>query len=324
MAGSFFIGGWAVFIEERGMNEGVRYIGLFPGQGSQKLGMGKELLHSELARDLFSRADSALGLPLSTICFEGPEERLTATEIAQPAILTVSSILFAMFMQKQGGLLPVAAAGHSLGEYSALVAAGAIEFDDAVLLVHKRGRYMQEAVAAGEGAMYAVLGKEIGEVEEALAKLAGVAEIANVNAPGQIVVSGQKSSFNNLKEVLPGTRIIELQVSAPFHCSLMKPAQDSLEKDLAALSIKPPKFPIYANYSAKEVSSPEDIRRSLALQVCGRVRWTESIQAALSKYALERVLEFGHGNVLTGLMKRIDPKIGRINIDSQQSIDSFS
>jgi len=298
---------------------------LFPGQGSQKVGMGKALADRyPLAKELFERADAALGFPLSQICFEGPSEKLTLTEITQPAILTVSTICFQL-AQEQGAHAShhiVAAAGHSLGEYSALVAAGALSFEDAVVLVNKRGRYMQEAVPVGTGRMIAVLGKEVAEVEAALSQVSGdVAEIANVNAPGQIVVAGSTTGIAQCIEKLGSAKVIELQVSAPFHCSLMKPAEERLRRDLATITIKPPAFPVYQNYSAAASDDPNTIRENLALQVCGRVRWVECVQNATKDRQPKASWEYGAGNVLTGLLKRIDSTLGRINIDSPEALD---
>jgi [acyl-carrier-protein] S-malonyltransferase len=297
---------------------------VFPGQGSQKVRMGKELHERyQLARDLFARADGALGFSLSDICFNGPVERLTLTEIAQPAILTVSTICFQLAnLGASAGNTVTAAAGHSLGEYSALVAAGAISFEDAVVLVNKRGRYMQEAVPVGTGKMVAVLGKEVSELETALGKVQGeVAEIANVNAPGQIVVAGSVAGVNQFVEHLGAAKVIELTVSAPFHCRLMKPAEDKLRLDLAKVKINAPSFPVYHNYTAKPAASAEAIRENLALQVCGRVRWVECFQNAIAERKPAAVWEFGAGNVLTGLAKRIDGSVARVNIDSPESIE---
>ena len=200
------------------------YLALFPGQGSQKVGMGKELsANSEIARHFFDRAQKALGFDLANMCFDGPEDALTSTAIAQPAILTVSSICFELAKEKKLNI--ACAAGHSLGEYSALVAAEALSFDDAVLLVHKRGRYMQEAVPVGSGKMLAILGKEVKEIEAAIAQLEqGIAQIANDNSPGQVVVAGDNKGIENLQKILAGSKIIELKVSAPFHCALMTAA----------------------------------------------------------------------------------------------------
>jgi len=304
------------------MSEKKRILGLFPGQGSQKVGMGKELqATSAIAAEYFEKADKALGFSLSSICFEGPQERLTATEIAQPAILTVSTICFEIAQEcSQEKLLPSAAAGHSLGEYSALVAARAISFEDAVQLVNKRGRYMQEAVPMGEGAMVAILGKEVAEIELAIEKVkSGVAEVANINAPGQIVVAGHKKALDELKTVMAGSKIMDLPVSAPFHCKLMKKAEENLAKDLNAINFSTCRFPVYSNFSAKPVYEPEDVRQNLISQVCGKVRWVESMKRAISDYKPEAVVEFGFGAVLTGLMKRIHADIPRFNADGLEN-----
>lgn len=301
---------------------------LFPGQGSQKVGMGKELHeHYDAAKRLFQIADEALGFSLSTICFEGPADKLTLTEITQPAILTVSTICFEIAKLESGSAFPsvAAAAGHSLGEYSALVAAGALTFEDAVVLVNKRGRYMQEAVPVGTGKMVAVLGKEVSEIEAALVNEADkVAEIANINAPGQIVVAGSVSGVNAFIERLGAAKVIELPVSAPFHCSLMKPAEERLREDLRNVSIKAPSFPVYQNFSACAVTNPETIRENLARQVCGRVRWVECVENAVRETAPSAVWEFGAGNVLTGLVKRINSSVARVNIDSPPAISAIA
>ena len=296
---------------------------LFPGQGSQKVGMGKDLFDAyEVARELFSQADKALGFELSKICFEGPADKLTLTEIAQPAILTVSTICFRLAQQQPGAAAHqiVAAAGHSLGEYSALVAAEAISFEDAVRLVNKRGKYMQEAVLVGTGKMVAVLGKEVAEIEAAIDPSAEVAQIANINAPGQIVVAGSLAGVQQFVERLGAAKVIELPVSAPFHCSLMKPAEEKLRVDLATIKIKKPKFPVFQNFTASATDDIETIRENLALQVCGRVRWVECVENVLSSKAPEAVWEYGAGNVLTGLVKRINSSVARVNIDSPNAV----
>ena len=301
---------------------------LFPGQGSQKVGMGRQLFEQyDIAKELFAMADEALGFSLSQICFEGPADKLTLTEITQPAILTVSTICFRLAqMQPQAGSHTiVAAAGHSLGEYSALVAADAMSFEDAVRLVNKRGRYMQEAVPVGTGRMVAVLGKEVAELQAAIdASGVEVAEIANINAPGQIVIAGSLAGVAGFVEKLGSAKVIDLPVSAPFHCSLMKPAEQRLRVDLAGITIKTPKFPVYQNFTASFTNDPEAIRENLALQVCGRVRWVECVENVLKEKTPDVVWEYGAGNVLTGLVKRINSAVPRVNIDSPESLASMA
>jgi [acyl-carrier-protein] S-malonyltransferase len=299
------------------MTEQQKILALFPGQGSQKVGMGQKSFETqEIAKELFNMADKALGFSLSKICFEGPATELTNTAIAQPAILTVSVICYELFAKTGQANNIVAAAGHSLGEYSALVAAGAISFADAVLLVHKRGKYMQEAVPKGQGTMVAVLGKEILEIEEALSKVTtGVAQAANINAPGQVVVAGDIAGVDAFKAALNGGKVIPLDVSAPFHCKLMKPAADNLAKDLDAMTINKCRFPVYANFSAKAVTEPSDVRQNLKDQVCGRVRWVECMNNAIAEAKPTNAIEFGEGKVLNGLLKKINKEVPCQNID---------
>lgn len=301
---------------------------LFPGQGSQRVGMGRQLFEQyDIAKELFAKADEALGFSLSQICFEGPAEKLTLTEITQPAILTVSTICFrlAQSQPQASAHKIVAAAGHSLGEYSALVAAEAITFEDAVRLVNKRGRYMQEAVPVGTGRMVAVLGKEVSELQAAIdASGVAVAEIANINAPGQIVVAGSVAGVAAFVEKLGTAKVIDLPVSAPFHCTLMKPAEERLRVDLAGIKINTPKFPVYQNYNASFTNDPEAIRENLALQVCGRVRWVECVENVMKDRSPDAVWEYGAGNVLTGLVKRINSSVPRVNIDSPESLAAMA
>jgi [acyl-carrier-protein] S-malonyltransferase len=304
------------------MKRMAHILGLFPGQGSQKVGMGKDLFaESALAREIFAAADQALGFSLSTICFEGPAERLTATEIAQPAILTVSTICYRL--AAEAGLGLTAAAGHSLGEYSALVAAGALRFEDAVVLVHKRGKYMQSAVPVGAGKMVAVLGKELEAIEAAIAAVSnGIVQVANINSPGQIVVAGSASAVDAFKGALGDARMTDLVVSAPFHCALMQPAADLLAVDLDACSISPAAFPVYANVTAAPVRTPDEIRAALKAQVCGRVRWIESMQNAIKIESIDRAIEFGAGAVLVGLLKRINGAVPRQSVGALADVSS--
>ena len=296
------------------MNQIPRILAMFPGQGSQKVGMGKTLFDThELAADLFRKADAALDMPLSEICFNGPSEKLMQTAITKPAILTVSTIYYRLWKEQHGSKYEVVAGiGHSLGEFSALVASGALSFEDAVALVHKRGRYMQEAVPVGEGKMVAVLGKEPAEIESAIAQVEGVAEVANINAPGQIVVSGAKAAVDAFVAALGKAKVIELAVSAPFHCTLMKPAAERLARDLKTLTISRPSFPVVANYSAEPTFDPEVIRGWLEAQVCGRVRWVECVEHAISQFQPAYAIEFGEGTVLSGMLKKINPTLERL------------
>jgi [acyl-carrier-protein] S-malonyltransferase len=285
-------------------------VALFPGQGSQRVGMGKDLAEqSPRARELFDRADEALGFSLSQLCFEGPAEELTKTEIAQPAILTVSTICYQL-LQENAPFQLACAAGHSLGEYSALVATNALSFEDAVRLVHHRGQYMQSAVPAGVGKMAAVMGKDLATLEVARAQVtSGVVDIANNNSLGQIVISGDAAGVDELLKILAPVKSIELPVSAPFHCSLMKPAAERLRAEISAVSLRDPIAPIVANVTAAPTQSAVEIKELLYQQVCGTVRWVESMQYVATLAPSARWIEFGFGTTLAGLMKRIDSTI---------------
>lgn len=297
------------------MNE--KHIALFPGQGSQSVGMGKPFFEqSSVGKAVFEEADKVLGFSLTKLCFEGPLEQLTLTKYAQPAILTASIAAF-----RHKGIMPVAAAGHSLGEYSALVAANAIDFSDAVMLVHKRGTYMQESVEPGAGKMIAVLGPTPEEITAAISKVTvGVKEIANLNCPGQTVVAGDVTGVDALSAELiaAGAKVIPLNVSAPFHCSLMKPAADKLAADLDAINFRDPEFLVYANFTAQPVKSAAEVRAALKAQVCAPVRWTESMINALKDTGVTTTVEYGAGKVLSNLMKRIDSKITRLEVSQPE------
>ncbi|MFB0564914.1 MAG: ACP S-malonyltransferase [Candidatus Aminicenantaceae bacterium] len=274
---------------------------LFPGQGSQAVGMGKDFFNRySQAREIFARADEVLGFSLSQICFEGPEERLRLTEITQPAILVVSYIAYTLM-----GIEPLIAAGHSLGEYSALVAAGALSIDDALILVHNRGKYMQEAVPVGNGAMAAVLDVSYEEVEKALAEIReGVVEIANWNSQEQIVIAGHKEAVNQALELIKSSRSILLPVSAPFHCELMKEAERRLSSDLDRVSFGDLRFPIVTNVDAEIIHHGREARDALKRQVSRTVLWYKSMEK-LTQKKISFYVELGPGRVLSGLAKRI-------------------
>jgi len=274
---------------------------LYPGQGSQAVGMGKLFYDSSSeARGLFERADDTLGYSLSRLCFEGPEEELRLTENTQPALLVVSTIAHTLL-----GEIPDIAAGHSLGEYSALVAAGSLSFEDAVRLVHKRGRYMQEAVPVGMGAMAALMGASFSSVEEALARIeSGVVEIANWNSREQIVIAGHDQAVKEAVALVDPRRSVMLPVSAPFHCQLMKSAEDKLAPDLDAVPFHDLSIPIVTNVDAKIIRSGKEARDSLKKQVTHAVLWYRSMEV-MSAQGIQTFVELGSGKVLSGLIKRI-------------------
>ena len=294
---------------------------LFPGQGSQSVGMGKELFENfAQARQVFEEANDALRFSISKLCFEGPGETLKLTENTQPAILT-TSIAALRVLQNEKGFVPQLAAGHSLGEYSALVASGALTFGDAVRIVRLRGRFMQEAVPVGEGAMAAILGMEQGEVETLCKEVAGREMLApaNFNSPGQIVISGHSKAVERAVEGVnqKGKRAVLLPVSAPFHSPLMKGAGERLAKELEGISIEDLKIPVITNVEAEINTSKERVKSLLVTQVSSPVRWEESMKRMVTE-GIERVLEIGPGKVLSGLMRRIDSKIETGNIEDIQ------
>jgi [acyl-carrier-protein] S-malonyltransferase len=282
---------------------------LFPGQGSQSVGMGKELAEKfPIARQTFDEADAALGYKLSQLCFEGPEDQLRLTEITQPAILAASVAAYRVLAEK--GLKPAFVAGHSLGEYSAHVAAGTLAFADALRTVRQRGKYMQEAVPVGVGAMAAILGMEPQKVAAVChdAAQGEVCELANINSPEQIVISGHAAAIERavkLAEAGGAKKAKLLPVSAPFHCSLMKPAQDRLAEDLAALRFNDPSVPVACNVDAALLTHGEPSRDALIRQVTGSVKWDECIRL-LVRQGVGTFVEVGPGKVLWGLMRQID------------------
>jgi [acyl-carrier-protein] S-malonyltransferase len=296
---------------------------LFPGQGSQSVGMGKDLAASyPVARQTFDQADAALGFKLSELCFEGPEEKLKMTEITQPAILTVS--VAACRVLRENGIAPAFAAGHSLGEYSAHVAAGTLSFEDALRTVSRRGRYMQEAVPVGRGAMAAILGMPLAELSKVCADAAqgDVCSPANINSPEQIVISGSTRAVERAAELAKkrgAKRAILLPVSAPFHCSLLQPAQDKMAADLAQLSFHEMQVPVACNVDARLVSTPEAARDALIRQVTGAVRW-EPCMHHLMAHGVETFIEAGPGKVLCGLMRQIDRHKTCLNVEDEASL----
>lgn len=298
----------------------VKVCGLFPGQGSQVVGMGKAWFDaSDEFAAMFSRADEVLSYSISKLCFEGPIEELTLTYNAQPALLLVSYLSYLFSDIKID-----AAAGHSLGEFSALVAAGVISLEDAILLVHKRGKYMQEAVPFGKGAMAAVMGPSEEEITNYIKEGAsGVVEIANLNSPGQTVLSGEVDAMKSFYAFLAekGAKVIPLNVSAPFHCSLMEDAAVKLSSDLDAITFNDPKFPVYANYTAKLIDSGSSARELLKKQVCGTVRWTSQVTNLVSEQSITHAIEFGAGSVLSKLLKRTLPDVKRFEVSDPESAE---
>ena len=287
---------------------------LFPGQGTQEVGMGKALCDAfPAARACFEEADEALGFALSKLCFQGPQEELTLTQNAQPAILTASiAALSALYAAQPELTAPSFAAGHSLGEYSALVAAGALAFGDAVRIVHLRGRAMQQAVPEGQGAMAAIMGGEAEQVSALCAQAAGgeVLSPANFNSPGQIVISGSATAVARAVELAACMKLkaIPLKVSAPFHSALMAPAARAVDAALADVRIGALAFPVVANVDARPNADSTRVRELLVRQVDGPVRWQESV-SFMAEAGVTTALEIGPGKVLAGLVKRIDKRI---------------
>jgi len=299
---------------------------LFPGQGSQTVGMGRALAEQfPVAAQTFAEADEALGFPLSRIFLEGPEEELRLTENTQPAILTVSVAVLRVLAEK--GVTPALAAGHSLGEWSAHVAAGTLSFADAVRAVKARGRSMQTAVPAGEGAMAAILALAAESVTEACAEAAAetglVVSAANFNSPDQTVISGAKAAVEKAGELAKARgarKVVMLPVSAPFHCALMQPAQEDVARTLAGLSLADPGIPVAANVSGTLVTTAEQAQKALIEQVTGTVNWAGCVQALVGGGA-EIFFEVGPGKVLTGLLRQIDRGLKCVNVEDPASLE---
>jgi [acyl-carrier-protein] S-malonyltransferase len=299
---------------------------LFPGQGSQSVGMGRDLFDRyPIARRAFEEADDALGLALSDLCFNGPEDQLKLTEFTQPAIFTVSIAAQRVLAEK--GVTPSYVAGHSLGEYSANVAAGVLSFADAVRTVRSRGRFMQQAVPAGQGAMAAVLGMTSEEAAractDAAAETGGVVSPANFNSPEQTVISGDAAPVERAAALCRNRgakKVVMLAVSAPFHCALMQPAQDRLAELLSALAFAPPAVPVAVNVDAALVSEADQLRDALIRQVTGAVRWVESMRLLIDEQP-SQFIEVGPGKVLCGLMRQIDRSQVCLNVGDEASLE---
>ncbi len=300
---------------------------IFPGQGSQYVGMGKELFENfSVAKRVFEEADDTLHFSISSLCFKGPEDALKLTENTQPAILT-TSVGALRVLETEKGMTPQFTAGHSLGEYSALVASGAFSFPEAVKTVRLRGKFMQEAVPVGEGAMAAVLGMEKEQIEE-LCEACSSGEVlapANFNCPGQIVIAGHSKAVERAIERIKqgGKKAVLLPVSAPFHSPLMKPAGERLEKALEEVSVNDLKIPVVTNVEAEVNHSRERVKGLLVAQVSSPVRWEESMRKMIEK-GIEQVLEIGPGKILSGLMKRIDNRIETKNLEDLQTLNKIS
>ncbi len=300
---------------------------IFPGQGSQYVGMGKELFENfAVSKQVFEEADDALHHSLSALCFRGPEETLKLTEYTQPAVLT-TSIAALKALQSEKGIIPQLTAGHSLGEYTALVVSGALAFSEAVKIVRLRGKFMQEAVPVGEGAMAAVLGMEREQIERICDEVSSgeVLTPANFNCPGQIVIAGHTKAVGRAIERVKqeGKKAVLLPVSAPFHSPLMRPAGDRLEKVLEGVSVNDLKIPVVTNVEAEVNDSKDMIKGLLVAQVSRPVRWEESMEKIIER-GIEQVLEIGPGKVLSGLMKRIDHRIETKNLEDVQTLKKIS
>lgn len=299
---------------------------VFPGQGAQKVGMGRALAEAfPICRDTFEEADRALGEPLSALCFDGPEDRLLLTENTQPAILAVS--VAACRLVESRGVRAAFAAGHSLGEYSAHVAAGTLSFADALRTVRRRGQYMQEAVPVGEGAMAAVLGLDAGGIAsvcaEAAAALNRVVAPANLNAPGQIVIAGHHDAVaraGELARARGAKRVVPLAVSAPFHCALMKPAEERLAPALHALPASDPRIPVVANVDAEPKRTAAAAIEALVRQVSSPVRWDDVVRRLIAEGATHFV-ELGPGTVLAGLIRKIDRSVTVASVEDPEGVE---
>lgn len=298
---------------------------VFPGQGSQSVGMGKELYEQyESARKVFQAADEALGFSITDLCFNGPEEELRKTYNTQPAILTMSVACYEVLKEK--GIQPDVVAGHSLGEYSALVAAGVMDFSDAVKLVRKRGQFMQEAVPLGQGSMAAVMGAERQVVVDVCRQAehdVGPVQAVNFNCPGQIVIAGGTAAVDKAIELLKAAgakRAVPLPVSAPFHSTLMKPAAERLARELDAIAIRNASVPVVANVNAQALTEANDIKPSLVEQAASPVLWEDCV-AKITDLGCNVFVEVGPGKVLTGFTKKIAKDVQTLNVEDNTSLE---
>ena len=300
---------------------------VFPGQGSQYAGMGRDVAEKyPAARKVFDDIDAALGYSISQLCFEGPDEQLKLTENTQPAILAVSSAIHAV-LEEHGVARRDLVAGHSLGEYSAIVSVGGLTPAEAAKIVHLRGKFMQEAVPVGTGGMAALIGPSVEDAQAICAEAAEgeVVSVANINAPGQIVIAGTKDAIDRAIAVAKAKgvrRALPLPVSAPFHCELMKPAEEKLKPVLDEAHFKDLWVALISNVDASPIGTATAVRNALLRQVASPVRWVESVQRMVSM-GVKRFVEVGPGNVLTGLIKRIDPNVELVNISDAATLEAF-
>ena len=303
---------------------------LFPGQGSQFVGMGKDLFSRfDLVKKIFNEADQKLNYKISKIILDGPEDQLKLTQNTQPAILTISYSIFKLIKEEFGIKLENVKyfAGHSLGEYSALVSSGSLNFLDAVYLLNERGKSMQEAVPEGEGSMLAVMGVKLHELEKFIKQLSndsGICEIANDNSDSQIILSGNVRAINEINNILKNMkkRSIFLPVSAPFHCSLMKSAADKMDQKIKSTTFNKPQISLVANVTSKEVQDPEEIKNLLVKQIASRVRWRESVLYMIQN-GVNEFIEIGPGKVLSGLVKRISDKVSTKSVNTIEEIKNL-
>ncbi len=299
----------------------MKAVFLFPGQGSQKVGMGKDFYENEkIAREIFEQAEDTLKLNLKKLCFEGPEDELKKTEITQPAILTVSYIAFKLFDES-----PEISAGHSLGEFTAYLGADTFSFESAVKLVNKRGKYMQEAVPEGVGGMVAIIGEDFEKISNAIKDISGVCEIANYNTHEQIVLSGEIPALKKAVEIIKPKKHVFLKVSAPFHSSLMKKAEEKFSKEIDKVEFKDPKNPIIRNIDAQIVKDKNSAKEGLKKQVSSGVMWYPSMKKLIDM-EYRTFIEFGEGKVLIGMLRKIarqfDIELKLYNIFDMKSLES--